>query len=166
MNANLRPLAVVTGASTGIGLELARLCAKSNYDLIVAADESLIDAAAQELSGTGVECTPIQCDLSTEDGVKSLTQAIEQMGRPVDFLLANAGQGLYLFGAHYTANANTIQGNGSDGIFLDQVTQSTMSANTVYGNAGNGISLSHGGNNTLSLTFGYIAARALAQTSE
>ncbi len=94
MNANPRPLAVVTGASTGIGLELARLCAKSNYDLIIAADESLIDAAAQELGGTGVQCTPVECDLSTEEGVKSLTRTIEQIGRPVDFLLANAGRGL------------------------------------------------------------------------
>ena len=53
MNAIPRPLAVVTGASTGIGLELARLCAKANYDLIIAADESLIEAAAQELAGAG-----------------------------------------------------------------------------------------------------------------
>ena len=94
MNAIPRPLAVVTGASTGIGLELARLCAKANYDLIIAADETLIDAAAQELSSSDVQCTPVQCDLSTEEGVKSLTTTIEQMGRPVDLLLANAGRGL------------------------------------------------------------------------
>ena len=94
MNAIPRPLAVVTGASTGIGLELARLCAKANYDLIIAADEELIDAAGQELSRSGVQCTPVQSDLATEEGVKSLTATIAQMGRPVDLLLANAGRGL------------------------------------------------------------------------
>ena len=49
MNAIPRKLAVVTGASTGIGLELARLCAQDGFDLVIAADESLIEGAAQEL---------------------------------------------------------------------------------------------------------------------
>jgi uncharacterized protein len=94
MNATPRSLAVVTGASTGIGLELARLCAKANHDLIIAADESLIEAAADELRSSGVQCIPVQCDLATEEGVKSLTDVINQAGRPVDLLLANAGRGL------------------------------------------------------------------------
>jgi uncharacterized protein len=94
MNAIPRPLAVVTGASTGIGLELARLCARNNYDLIVAADETLIGAAADELSRSGVHCTPVQCDLATEEGVQTLIATIDQAGRPVDLLLANAGRGL------------------------------------------------------------------------
>ncbi len=85
-------LAVVTGASTGIGLELARLCAQQQFDLIIAADEELIENAARELSRSGVNCTAVQCDLSTADGVEKLTTAIA--GRPVDALLANAGRGL------------------------------------------------------------------------
>lgn len=94
MNAATRQLAVVTGASSGIGLELARLCAEQHFDLIIAADEPLIDNAARELSETGVSCTAVQCDLATAEGVLKLTSAIAATGRPVDALLANAGRGL------------------------------------------------------------------------
>jgi short-subunit dehydrogenase len=87
-------LAVVTGASTGIGLELARLCAQQRFDLIIAADEPLIENAARELAQSGVSCTAVQCDLATAEGVAKLTQAIAASGRPVDALLANAGRGL------------------------------------------------------------------------
>jgi short-subunit dehydrogenase len=94
MNAIPRKLAVVTGASVGIGLELARLCAQQNYDLIIAADEARIDEAALELAESGVDCTPVHCDLSTLEGVDELLATIDEVGRPVDFLLANAGRGL------------------------------------------------------------------------
>jgi short-subunit dehydrogenase len=94
MNALPRQLAVVTGASTGIGLELARLCARQNCDLVIAADEALIHDAARELASYDVQCTAVQCDLSTRDGVEKLEEAIERTGRPVDLLLANAGRGL------------------------------------------------------------------------
>jgi uncharacterized protein len=92
MNSPNAKLAVVTGASTGIGLELARLCALNHYDLIIAADEPLIGDAARELAEAGITCTPVQCDLATAEGVKRLTDAIGD--RPVDALLANAGRGL------------------------------------------------------------------------
>ena len=94
MNALPDQLAVVTGASTGIGLELARLCARRGMNLIIAADESLIENAAQELSQLGVRCTPVQCDLATSEGVAALKSAIDAAGAPVDALLANAGRGL------------------------------------------------------------------------
>jgi uncharacterized protein len=94
MNATPRQLAVVTGGSTGIGLELARLCAQQRWDLIIAADEPLIENAARELAQMGISCTPVQCDLATAEGVAQLTSAIESAGRPVDALLANAGRGL------------------------------------------------------------------------
>jgi uncharacterized protein len=94
MNAAPGQLAVVTGASTGIGLELARLCAQQGFDLIIAADEPLIEKAAEELEHSGVNCTAVQCDLATSEGVEKLTRAIAESGRPVDALLANAGRGL------------------------------------------------------------------------
>jgi short-subunit dehydrogenase len=94
MTTALRSLAVVTGASTGIGLELARLCAKEGWDLVIAADEPLIHEAAKELRQLNVGCIPVECDLSTLDGVGQLLAAIEQSGRPVHALLANAGRGL------------------------------------------------------------------------
>ncbi|AYV49617.1 oxidoreductase [Caulobacter flavus] len=88
-----RPLAVVTGASSGIGYELAKRCAEHGCDLIIAADTSLTEAA-QVLRATGADVAAIRVDLSTIDGVDQLYAAISQAGRPVDYLLANAGHGL------------------------------------------------------------------------
>ena len=84
-------LAIVTGASSGIGLEIARLAAADGYDLIVAADTPFVDAGAG-LQGLGVEVQSIETDLSTEHGVRELLNAVN--GRPVDVLVANAGHGL------------------------------------------------------------------------
>lgn len=86
-----RPLAVVTGASSGIGLDLAREAALRGYDLVIAADESL-DAAAQELGAMGAAVTAVVADLATREGVDSLEEAIG--ARRVAALLANAGRGL------------------------------------------------------------------------
>ena len=95
MNTTPRPLAVVTGASSGIGLELARLCADNAFDLIIAADEARIEEAAEELSGRhGADCTAVVCDLATREGINRLLAGIESRGRPVEALLANAGRGL------------------------------------------------------------------------
>jgi uncharacterized protein len=95
MNSQARPLAVVTGASTGIGLELARLCADNGFNLVIAADEARIDEAAAELQDRyAVSCTAVECDLSTREGVEDLLTTIESSGQPVDALLANAGRGL------------------------------------------------------------------------
>jgi uncharacterized protein len=85
-------LALVTGASTGIGYFLAQECAKHGYDLIVAADEARIEKAAAEFRQAGVAVRAIQADLSTIEGVDQLRDAAE--GRPIDLLLANAGRGL------------------------------------------------------------------------
>jgi len=84
-------LAIVTGASSGIGLELAKLAAQDGYDLLVAADTPLVDASA-ELSGLGVEVTNVEVDLSTWEGVDRLLDAAG--GRAIDALFANAGHGL------------------------------------------------------------------------
>src|SRR5690349_12767228 len=92
MSPSTRPLAVVTGASSGIGRELAILCAKQGYDLVVAADEPEIRTAADELRGLGANAEPVQVDLATGDGVNALLDECE--GREVELLLANAGHGL------------------------------------------------------------------------
>ena len=86
-----RKLAVVTGASTGIGLELAKLAAEDGYDLIVAADTPLVDASGA-LKGLGAEVRSVEADLATESGVRQLLEAVGD--RPVDVLIANAGHGL------------------------------------------------------------------------
>lgn len=87
-----RPLAIVTGASTGIGYELAKLCAQDGYDLLVAADDPKIHEAADVFRGLGAEVTAVEVDLATLEGVDQLCDAAG--GRPVEALLANAGHGL------------------------------------------------------------------------
>lgn len=91
MSEDLRPLAVVTGASSGIGYELAKLCAEEGFDLVVAADRPEIAEAANAFRGLGANVDHLQVDLATMEGVDRLC---EQIGdRPVDYLLANAGHG-------------------------------------------------------------------------
>ncbi len=85
-------LAVITGASSGIGLELAHRCAEHGFDLIVAADEAAIEQARDALAAHGVDVRAVQADLATGAGVEKLLALIGD--GPVDALLANAGQGL------------------------------------------------------------------------
>ena len=86
--------AIITGSSTGIGLELARCCVHEGFDILVAADEPEIERAASELraEGGGGQVEAVLADLSTTDGVDRLYSAAK--GRPVDILMANAGRGL------------------------------------------------------------------------
>ena len=88
---NTRPLAVVTGASSGIGYLLARCCAEQGFDLVIAADRPL-DEAVRALEACGASVTSVETDLSGRDGVDQLYAAIA--GRKVEALLANAGHGL------------------------------------------------------------------------
>lgn len=85
-------LAVVTGASTGIGRELAKLCAREGYDLVVAADEPAIADAAKAFRSFDVDVRSVEADLATMDGVDRVIEATG--GREVELLLANAGRGL------------------------------------------------------------------------
>ena len=86
-----RPLALVTGASSGIGFELARCCALDGYDLLIAADENL-DAAVAQLTEDGAAVQAVQADLSTAAGVEAVLAQLA--GRPLQALLATAGHGL------------------------------------------------------------------------
>jgi len=87
-------LAVVTGASSGIGLELAKLFAQNGYDLVIVAEDEAIESAADQLRSLGPMVESVQADLATEDGVEELWERIEEMGRPVDAIAINAGVGV------------------------------------------------------------------------
>jgi short-subunit dehydrogenase len=84
---------IVTGASTGIGLELAKCCARDGMDLLVVADEPQIEQAAETLRSLGAgNVEALQADLSNEAGVDKLIVAVKD--RTIEHLIANAGRGL------------------------------------------------------------------------
>lgn len=87
-----RPLAIITGASSGIGLELARCCVNGDYDAIICADGPEIHDVALSLREGGAVVEAVQADLASAEGVDELYAAIG--GRRVAALLANAGRGL------------------------------------------------------------------------
>ncbi|HEY4611251.1 MAG TPA: SDR family NAD(P)-dependent oxidoreductase [Ilumatobacteraceae bacterium] len=89
-----RPLALVTGASSGIGLELARVFAENGFDLVIAAEDQGIHTAASELRSGGTNVQPVQADLATTAGVQSLYDSVRLMGRAVDSAAINAGVGV------------------------------------------------------------------------
>ena len=90
---NTRKLAVITGASSGIGYELARQCIENGFDAIICAEDPGIQSAATTLGGGG-SALPVRADLRTRAGIETLMAAVTSVGRPVDALLLNAGVGV------------------------------------------------------------------------
>src|SRR5436190_22231080 len=66
--ANHRPLAVVTGASSGTGYYLAKECAKNGFDLLIAADDPKINDVARDFRALGTVVDAIESDLATTQG--------------------------------------------------------------------------------------------------
>ena len=89
-----RPLALVTGASSGIGLELARQFARAGFDLVVTAEDAELAAAAEQLRGIGGQVLAVQADLRSPSGVDRVWAAVQERGRPVEAAALNAGVGL------------------------------------------------------------------------
>lgn len=88
----INKLAIITGASTGIGFELASIAAQEGYDIIVVANEDFIHAAAADFRLHGTKVTAVEADLSTSEGVDKLLAHLD--GRHLDVLCANAGAGM------------------------------------------------------------------------
>lgn len=113
-----RPLAIVTGASSGIGRELAICCIHGGFDLIVAADEPEIHVVAAELATQDAHVAALQVDLATIEGVDTLVAAAN--GRPVSALLANAGRALghAFFDQDFAAARKVLDTNVTGTIYL------------------------------------------------
>lgn len=92
--ANSSPLAVVTGASSGIGLALARVFASNGFDLFIVAEDEGINPAADDLRSTGARVDAMQADLATAHGVRDVYERMASLGRPIDTVAINAGVGV------------------------------------------------------------------------
>jgi short-subunit dehydrogenase len=92
-----KPIALITGASSGIGLELAKQFAQNGHDLIVVAEDgpNLNGAASmlRELGGGRVET--VVADLAQHGGARQVFDEVQRLGRDVDVLVNNAGVGVY-----------------------------------------------------------------------
>ncbi len=86
--------ALVTGASSGIGLSLAKELAGRGYDLAVCSAGERLHDATETLNGLGVQVTEIQADLATREGVQQLWEKVMSLGRPLDIACINAGVGV------------------------------------------------------------------------
>ena len=90
-----RPLAVVTGGSSGIGLALAKQFAQNGFDLTLCAEDGGLADAAGQVEALGARVDTVQADLATYDGVETLADRLQADGRPVEALALNAGVGVH-----------------------------------------------------------------------
>ncbi len=89
----MKQLALVTGASSGIGLELARQFATHDFDVVVTAEDAELTPAAADLRMTGAQIVEVRADLRSDDGVRQLWAEVTALGRPLDAAALNAGIG-------------------------------------------------------------------------
>jgi uncharacterized protein len=89
-----KKLALVTGASSGIGLSLARDLAKRGYDLVVCSAGDRLQTTAQQLQVPEVEIVAVQADLATREGIESLWDQVTALGRNLNLACINAGVGV------------------------------------------------------------------------
>lgn len=93
-NISTRPFAVVTGASSGIGYELAKIFAENGYDLLITSNSDRINQAAETVRSMGAQVETLKTDLASYDGVEKLYETIRKAGRPLEAIAMNAGVGV------------------------------------------------------------------------
>jgi short-subunit dehydrogenase len=93
---NKGKLALITGASSGIGLELARLFVNDGFDVILVSENAAeLETAARELRAGSAKVETITADLSTMEGPRKVYDQVRASGRELDVLVNNAGVGVY-----------------------------------------------------------------------
>ena len=94
MPTSTKPLALVTGASSGIGFELAKQFAQNGYDLFIVSNSSAIHEAAKDIEALGAQVTAVEANLATFDGVHEAYNKVNEPGRPIEAAALNAGVGV------------------------------------------------------------------------
>ncbi|GAA4976455.1 SDR family NAD(P)-dependent oxidoreductase [Actinoplanes utahensis] len=126
------PFAVITGASSGIGYELARQLAEHGYDLLVIAEDEGIEEAAAGLRRDGVnQVTAVRADLARREGVEQAWAAITSTGRDIDVLALNAGRGIggdFVGGTKLDDELNVIDVNVTSTVHLAKLALPPMVA--------------------------------------
>lgn len=94
MTTTTKPLALVTGASSGIGLELAKQFARGGFDVVVTAEDEGLDRAAGLVRAEGAQVVAVRADLRHEQGIQQLWTEVQGLGRPLEAAALNAGVGV------------------------------------------------------------------------
>lgn len=93
-NSNNRQFALVTGASSGIGYELAKQFAQNGFDLLIVSEGERLENAARDIEALGANVQVLHGDLASHGGVHKLLSQIQSSGRPLDAAAINAGVGV------------------------------------------------------------------------
>jgi NAD(P)-dependent dehydrogenase (short-subunit alcohol dehydrogenase family) len=104
-----RPLAFVTGGSSGIGLELAKQFARNGFDVAISGSSDKVHEAADGLRGFGIEAYPHQADASTFEGVESFWTFVSGLGRPIEAAALNVGIGVGALPEPWLRECGSIQ---------------------------------------------------------
>lgn len=88
-----RPLALVTGGSSGIGFELAKQFAQNGFDVVISGSSDKVEKSSQEIKKLGVECFAYQADAATYEGVQGLWDFVVSLDRPLEAAALNVGIG-------------------------------------------------------------------------
>jgi short-subunit dehydrogenase len=84
-------LAAITGASSGIGYNLAKVFAENGFDLVIGSAGERLEQAAEDFKALGAQVTVAQADLATREGCDEFWRAVEGTGRNLDAIAINAG---------------------------------------------------------------------------
>ena len=87
-------LAAVTGASSGIGYNLAKVFSENGFDLVIGSAGERLEKAAADFEALGCKVTAVQADLATYEGCEEFWRAVESTGRRLDAIALNAGVGV------------------------------------------------------------------------
>ena len=129
-------VAVVTGASSGLGQQFARALSEQGCDVaILARRKERLEEFSKELKQNGHDCLPVSCDVTDEESIKNAVKAVVDHFGKIDILVNNAGVVEYSSGLHdhTTAQWDKVLDTDLKGVFLMAREVSTIMMKQKYG---------------------------------